>query len=122
VQPATAPDKPRILVVEDDVSTHSALRFLLQRSGAEVTIAATLSAARAAMLDATPDGVVLDLMLPDGNGVELLREIRQRSMPVRVAVTTGVIDPEQLQAVMDLRPDAMLRKPINLTELLKAFF
>ena len=65
------------------------------------------------------DCIILDLMLPDGDGVGLLQEIRARQLPVRVLVTTAVSDPKRVQHVRSLAPEKMLRKPIDLAELLR---
>ena len=61
-----------------------------------------------------PSTILLDLMLPDGSGAEVLRRVRERSLPVRVAVTTGTSEEHLLREVGHLRPDAVYRKPINL--------
>jgi DNA-binding response OmpR family regulator len=111
--------RPRILVVEDDAATYSALRILLSKRGADVVLATTLTEARAALREGIPDSIVLDLMLPDGDGIEILRDIRARKLKTRIAVTTGVSDPDHLTAVANLHPDATLKKPIDLAELLR---
>ncbi len=113
------PTAHRVLLIEDDAATYSALRILLERRGAKVTLATTLAEARASLADHSPDAIVLDLMLPDGNGFEILADIRRRKLGVKVAVTTGVSDADQLKAVADLHPEALLKKPINLAELLR---
>ncbi len=65
-----------------------------------------------------PNYVILDLMLPDGNGITLLEWIRAGAFPIKVAVTTGSNDQEHLDGVMRLRPEALLKKPIKLLDLL----
>ena len=68
------------------------------------------------MLDPPPDCVILDLMLPDDGGHVVLRKIRERRLPTRVAVCTGTSDRERLDAVASLQPDAFLMKPTSLAE------
>src|SRR5687767_9215482 len=77
-QPTPRPSpRPRLLLVEDDRVTYTALRSLFSRRGWDVTIAATISQALSALAGGlAPDAVVLDLMLPDGQGEEVLRHIR----------------------------------------------
>jgi DNA-binding response OmpR family regulator len=70
------------------------------------------------LLDREPDVLVLDLMLPDGDGVEVLRKVRREQIRVRVVVTTGSEDSTRLECVRTLGPDLFLTKPINLQELL----
>src|SRR3954463_12963670 len=76
----------RILLVEDDLASHAMLRKILLRMGCEVDSAMTV-AGGLALLDTNPQGVILDLMLPDGEGETILRKIRSDHRPIRVAVT-----------------------------------
>ncbi len=104
------------MLVEDDAPTRSALERIYTRRGWVVDVAGTVAEARA-MLARRPDCLVLDLMLPDGDGVEVLRAIRRAGLPIRVAVTTGTDDRERLRAVRALRPDTLLFKPIDIADL-----
>jgi len=83
-----------------------------------VTVASTLADAFA-LLDARPDWLILDLMLPDGDGEKVLQALRSSGSPTRVIVTTGVYDAQRLQAVARLAPDALLHKPIDVRQLLR---
>lgn len=86
---------------------------MARREGFEVLTAATTAEAVAA-LDPAPDCVVLDLVLPDGEGETVLAKIRSEQLPVRVvAVVTGINDTLRLQRVSQLRPDLLLYKPID---------
>lgn len=106
-----------VLVVEDDPATQRALRLLLASAGWEVLVAGTV-ADGVRLLTRGPTWVVLDLMLPDGDGATVLREIRTAGLPIRVVVTTGTSDREHLATVEALRPHRLLRKPIDLDDLL----
>jgi CheY-like chemotaxis protein len=112
------PARPFLLLVEDDWRTHSALRKILGKLGWEVQSAMTVSGGLA-LLDLKPDALVLDLMLPDGDGAEVLRKARAESPSTKVAVTTGVEDFRRLEEIRDLQPDALLRKPLELGDLLR---
>ena len=105
-------------MVEDDPATSAALRSILARKGWEVAVASTLAEALG-LLRSPLDWVVLDLMLPDGDGLALLRKIRSERLSIRVAVTTGSMDVSQLDAVVALGPELFLSKPIDLPELLR---
>lgn len=70
-------------------------------------------------LNPAPDAIVLDLMLPDGDGLIVLQQVRRQHLPSRVAVTTGTSDELRLEAAEALHPDLVLRKPIDLAELLR---
>lgn len=106
-------DRRRTLVVEDDNSTCTALALIVSHLGHEVDSARTLKEAFA-KLGWNPSFVILDLMLPDGNGIELLRRIKAEDLPIRVAITTGMDEPTFLAEVAALGPQVFLRKPIDL--------
>jgi DNA-binding response OmpR family regulator len=108
----------RILLVEDDLASHQMLRKILVRMGCAVASARTV-AVGLALLDTDPNGVILDLMLPDGEGETILRKIRSDRRPIRVAVTTGEGDLDRLRRVGELGPEALIRKPIDLDELIR---
>jgi DNA-binding response OmpR family regulator len=112
-------NKPRVLLVEDEWLAYTALQSIFTRRGWQILVATTLQKALTE-LDNKPDWVVLDLMLPDGDGLEVLRAVRNRKLAVRVAVTSGVSDPERLKEVEDLRPDAFFVKPIDTLQLITA--
>jgi CheY-like chemotaxis protein len=117
--PAPAP-RPRLLLVEDDRVTYSALRTLFERRGWEVSVATTVSEALGALGtrgQGAPDAVVLDLMLPDGQGEEVLRHIRACRIDARVVVTTGLNDTLRLEQLRAMQPAGVLQKPIDLTQL-----
>jgi DNA-binding response OmpR family regulator len=108
----------RILLVEDDRSTSKALHQLLTAYGYQVAIVGTVAEALAA-IDDSLWGVILDLMLPDGDGADVLRKIRSMGSQTRVCITTGVSSPVWLQRVQALSPDCILQKPIDLAQLLE---
>jgi CheY-like chemotaxis protein len=119
--PATSPSGPsgrRLLLVEDDGPSARALSRLLRKRGWDVTAAAGVRAAIAA-LDDRPDVALLDLMLPDGDGEAVLRAIRDRALPCRAVVMTGVPAGDRLRRLADLAPDAVLEKPLDLDALLR---
>jgi DNA-binding response OmpR family regulator len=113
------PPRPRLLLVEDDWRTHSALRKILTKLGWEVHSAMTVSGGLA-LLHLKPQAIILDMMLPDGDGMEVLRQVRADKNPAKVAVTTGIEDRERLEEIRQLSPDALLRKPLDLDDLLRA--
>ncbi len=110
--------KGRLLLVEDDASTRRALTMILQKQGWNVTTAGTV-AEGIHMLAMRPDHVIVDLMLPDGDGAQLLAHANASNLHPHMTVTTGVADSERLDRARQLGAEAVLRKPINLPELLK---
>ena len=105
--------KPKLLIVEDDARSCAALAMLFKHLGFDTACAGSVAEAEQ-MLKWNPGFVLLDLMLPDGNGKDILEKIRGTNLPIRVAVTTGADDSLLLSEVSDLQPDAMYRKPLDL--------
>lgn len=107
----------KVLIVEDDDASRKAIKNLLEARGFHVSMANTLAGGISALADG-PRCIIVDLMLPDGNGVALIEEIRRLALPARIALTTGVSDPELLDQVKTLKPDLFLQKPIEMDRLL----
>jgi|SRR5215212_8830720 len=105
------------LIVEDDDACRSLLDKFLRVRGHVTGCAGTLAEARP-LLGEDCKRVILDLKLPDGNGTELLRQIREANLPIKVAVTTGDLDRGLMAEVSQLQPDAFFTKPVNLQELM----
>lgn len=110
---------PRVLIVEDDLAALFALKRLFQEHGWSIGASRTVTEA-VAMLDSPPDWIVLDLALPDGNGDEILRHVRESGIPSRIAVLSGWPAVENLPQLEKLRPDVVLAKPIRFESLLRA--
>src|SRR5260370_42307787 len=83
--------KIKILVVEDDPVSYNAMRLLLEHYEFEVALARTVSDAVKALAD-MPSYVLLDLMLPDGDDMLVLKYIRKSSLPIKVAMITVASD------------------------------
>ncbi len=116
---AVAPsgEPAHILVIEDEALFARATKKRLERAGHHCSIAADLANARAMMHVARPDLVLLDLRLPDGNGLDLLAEFSKdhERLPTIVLTAFGEIG----DAVQAMKRGALdyLRKPIDLDEL-----
>jgi DNA-binding response OmpR family regulator len=113
-----APPSPRrkVLFVEDE----SSLRRTYQRFFAtryDVAFAGSGTEARRQMDDFGPEVLVLDLRLPDTDGITLLQEIRQSRPSLPVIVTTSYVSMEPLINVLDLGHSGYLVKPFDLEDL-----
>jgi two-component system, OmpR family, response regulator CpxR len=71
----------QVLLIDDEPTFCQATSELLRRRGHEVLTANGLAGARELLRDATPDLILLDLMLPDGNGLELAQKLRHAVEP-----------------------------------------
>ena len=110
-------DERRVLLVEDDEDTREIMLRLIRRIGCEVRAAGSVSGGVAIIERWDPSEVLLDLMLPDKPGSELLRQVRQARRPVRVALLTAAgPHSETLAAAMQWGPDAVFHKPVLFDE------
>jgi len=108
---------PRVLVVDDEPQILRALSTSLRAAGYEVETAATAEAALAQAAMRPPDVLIIDLVLPDGNGTEVCREIRTWST-APVIVLSAVGDEQEKVAALDAGADDYVTKPVGLDELL----
>ena len=108
--------KQRVLVVEDEPSISEPLAEHLTREGYDPTIAPTIKQAEVALANGEPDFVLLDLMLPDGDGRDLARRIRERSdVPIVMLTARG----EEVDRILglELGADDYIVKPFSAREL-----
>lgn len=110
--------KGRILIVEDDENLRIALEDNLDDEGYTVTAVATVRDARKELRRRETDLVILDIMLPDGDGYGLCKEIRAEGYPVRVLMLTARTLESDLVQGFDVGADDYLAKPYRLRELL----
>jgi two-component system KDP operon response regulator KdpE len=107
----------RVLVVDDEPQIVRALRTSLRAAGYDVETAATAEEALTVLAANPPDAVVLDLVLPDGTGTEVCRELRTwSSAPVIVLSVVG--DEAEKVAALDAGADDYVTKPVGIDELL----
>lgn len=107
----------RILVLEDDAQLAELVRETLEDEGWVVDTTGFLEEA-AALFEAFPyDLIVLDLSLPDGEGMELLRALRRRGVRVPVLILTARDAPERRVEGLEAGADDYVVKPFHLREL-----
>ena len=108
--------RTRVLVVEDESAISEPLAGHLEREGFEPEMAASLAEARDALRRSAPDFVLLDVMLPDGDGRDLCREIRKASdVPIIMLTARG----EEVDRIvgLELGADDYVVKPFSASEL-----
>ena len=111
---------PRILLVEDSANVTDALRALFEATGHEVAVAATVDEAVRACAASSPDLMLLDLTLPDGDGLLVLERLRARGLATPpTAAMTGHDDPETARRCAEAGCLATLVKPVPTRELLR---
>jgi len=114
--PARAP-RGRILLVEDEPALIRALRINLRARNYEVDTASAGRAALAVAARHPPDAVILDLGLPDVDGIEVIRELRHWSR-APVIVLSGRAGPGDKIGALDAGADDYVTKPFSMEELL----
>jgi DNA-binding response OmpR family regulator len=102
--------------VEDDLPARRALCRILRLRRFAVHEAGTVGDAQRALAGAF-EWVLLDLMLPDGNGIEVLRRIKRERLPVKVCVISGC-SPDLFQEARACGADEAMVKPIDAHRLL----
>lgn len=108
---------PHVLIVDDDVNAVTGLAELVAREGGFTTAtASTLKEAREQMARERPDVVLLDIMLPDGSGMELFQDIESRSTTEVVLITAYASLQTSIEALR-LGAADYLTKPINIKQL-----
>jgi two-component system, OmpR family, KDP operon response regulator KdpE len=106
-----------VLVIEDEPGMRAVLRATLEASGYRVTEAESLARGEFEARNRKPDVILLDLGLPDGDGGQLIRKIRQWS-PVPIIVLSARTMEEQKVLALDGGADDYVTKPFATSELL----
>ena len=114
-------DGKRLLLVEDDLFLREAFRMMLQDAGYQVTEASSAADAIAAVELDKPDLILLDLGLPDRNGLEVARQLKAepRTADVVIVALTGRVGAAEQKECAEAGCAAYFAKPISPKELIK---
>ncbi|MDM9623982.1 response regulator [Rhizobium sp. S96] len=107
-----------ILIVDDDREIRTLLSRYLTGQGMRVSVAADRRECEALLATSNPDLIVLDVMLPDGSGLDICRDLRDRRPPVAVILLTALKEDVDRIIGLELGADDYLSKPFNPRELL----
>lgn len=107
----------RLLLVEDTDDVANAVVSVFARTGHAVDHVATCADAEDALAVQAYDLVILDINLPDGSGIDILRNVRARKLPAPVLMLTARLDVEDRVEALDIGADDYLMKPFDLREL-----
>lgn len=112
----------RVLLVEDEPNIVLSLQFLLKRAGFEVTVESNGQTALDSALVKPPDVMVLDVMLPDLDGFEILRRLRAdarcASLPILMLTAKG--QREDRDNALKFGADLFISKPFSNAEVIEA--
>ena len=107
----------KILVIEDDPSLREIIKSSLERERYVVETAGNYRTALFKLDDYTYDCVLLDIMLPDGNGLKILEELKHRKRKENIIIISAKDSLEDKVNGLDLGADDYLPKPFHLAEL-----
>lgn len=111
---------PHVLVAEDNALVADAMRLLFEETGHRVTTAGTIVAVVAAAASDPVDLLLLDLGLADGDGLEVLTQLREGGALPRVMVAlTGRDEPDVIERCKAAGCRDVLLKPVPVAELLR---
>src|SRR5215208_3277132 len=110
----------RVMLVEDHAAFRQSLAALLSQEPDIVVVAQAGSLAQVRqMLDTALDVAVLDLALPDGDGRELIGELRRRNAGISILVLSVMLGPSHLDEVLNAGADAVLHKVASPTTIVE---
>jgi DNA-binding response OmpR family regulator len=113
----------RILIVDDEANIRSLIKEILEANGYDVDEACDGNAALKSMNDVRADLVITDMLMPDKEGLETMREIRSEHPGVKIIAISGggLIGPESyLTLAKSLGADRTFTKPFDLHDVLNA--
>lgn len=116
------PGKKKILVIEDEISILKAIGEALKHEGFEVDQALDADQGMSRIVEAKPDLILLDLILPGKNGFELLKDLKATSQfaSIPVIILTNLGDEEEIQQGLRMgAADYLIKADYDLAEIIK---
>ena len=113
---------PHILVVDDELTVRTFLDRIFSEDGYSVDAVGTVRQALRALCDHTFEVAVVDLSLPDGDGLDLVRQMRAAAPYLAILATSGFLVGNMAHVVLAAGATATLAKPATPNELLKAVY
>ncbi|SPJ23870.1 response regulator transcription factor [Palleronia abyssalis] len=115
-------DRQRVLLIEDEPNIIEAIRFVLSRDGWQVATHPEGRGAVEAVRDRMPDVLILDVMLPDRSGYDILADLRAdealRDLPIMVLTARG--QSKEREMALEIGADVFMTKPFSNAEMLEA--
>ncbi len=107
-----------ILVIEDDPSVRTLVKAVLEHNGKSVSTADTATEGEKSAVEGNFDMIILDLGLPDGDGYEVCKNIRDKNITTPVLILSGEQDTDVKVKCLKVGADDYLTKPFNTEELI----
>lgn len=109
----------KILIIDDDITALDLVDLLFEERGFEVVRRPDGISALACVDDVNPEVILIDLMMPQMNGQECVRQIRAKGFSAPIVAFTALDDPEVHQEAMDAGCNMVLTKPCKPSNLVK---
>ncbi|MBN2807982.1 MAG: response regulator [Deltaproteobacteria bacterium] len=110
----------RLLYVEDDLDAREELVIFLERRQYRMLVAKNGQEGLEIFLKERPEIVISDILMPEMNGLEMIREIKKYDAKVPTILLTAYFDPQYMQEAIELSVDHYVPKPVDLEKLLAA--
>ncbi len=114
-------ERPLLFIVEDDEPLRQRMARALEARGFDVRVAASLKDADTLLAHDTPEFVVLDLRMPDGNGLDLIPRLKQADPETRIIVLTGYGSIATAMEAVRRGATDYLTKPVDADDIVSAF-
>ncbi|OGR89008.1 MAG: hypothetical protein A3A86_02845 [Elusimicrobia bacterium RIFCSPLOWO2_01_FULL_60_11] len=102
-----------LLIIDDDIEASDLLRTFIEQNGHKVLQAYTAADGLKELASKKPDAVFLDIMLPDANGLDLLKQIKSRDKETPIIMVTGFKDADNVVRAFRQGAFDCLLKPYN---------
>jgi len=106
--------KKRIHVLEDDKDIAFIIEFLLKDEGYEIQVSSTFKELKEKLKDSIPDLFILDVMLPDGNGIDICRDLKTDVFTKHIPVIVMSANVRSKELSESVSPDDYISKPFDL--------
>ena len=105
----------KVLIVDDDEASLLMLEYMVTTLSLEAVTATDVASAKKALAEHRPQLAILDVMLPDGDGIAILAEIDRLKLPVVAAMLTATHDQTKLYRCNAWKPATIFSKPLDAT-------
>lgn len=109
--------KKRIHILEDDKDIGFIIEFLLRDEGYELQLSSTFKEMKSKLKDSIPDLFILDVMLPDGNGIEICHDLKHDIFTKHIPVIVMSANVRSKQMSETAAPDDYISKPFDLDDI-----
>ncbi|WP_129717907.1 response regulator transcription factor [Pedobacter sp. SYP-B3415] len=104
----------RIHVLEDDIDIRYIIEYLLKDEGYELQLSSNVEELKQKLNDSLPDLFIIDVMLPDGNGIDICRDLKEDIFTKHIPVIVMSANPRSKELSVDAYADDYISKPFDL--------